>query len=62
MSNKESKNVSLTVRFPPDIHAAVEHIANIETRSVNQQVLHFVKQSLDAVLNSYEIENEENNE
>ncbi len=40
---KEEKNISLTVRFPPDIHTVVEQIAKKETRSINEQILHFVK-------------------
>ncbi len=40
---KEEKNISLTVRFPPDIHTMLELIAGKETRSINEQILHFVK-------------------
>ena len=52
------KNVSLTIRLPQDLHATIEHIADIETRSINQQVLHFVKQGLEYRIGGCEKENE----
>ena len=41
--NPDAKNQPLTVRFPPKIYAILEKLAEAETRSINEQVLHFVK-------------------
>ena len=52
--NKGDKTKSLTVRFPPGIHATLERLAEIETRSINEQVLHFVKMGLMNIENDVE--------
>ncbi len=44
--NPDAKNQPLTVRFPPKIYAILEKLAEAETRSINEQVLHFVKMGL----------------
>jgi len=44
-----NKIISVTVRFPPEIHEQLSKISSTETRSINQQILHFVKYGLGAV-------------
>ena len=44
-----NKIISVTVRFPPEIHEELSKISSTETRSINQQILHFVKHGLRAI-------------
>jgi hypothetical protein len=41
---------ALTVRFSPEMREQLELVANKEHRSINNQVIHFIAQSLDNYL------------
>ncbi len=42
----DNKKIPLTIRIPVEIHKELSEIANAKTRSINEQVLHFVKMAL----------------
>ena len=41
-----NKKIPLTIRIPEEIHKELSEIAITKTRSINEQVLHFVKLAL----------------
>ena len=58
MSRKKSDSVSISIRLPRYLHEQLTLMAKIETRSISQQVVHFLKQ---AVGNELGIEEKGNN-
>ncbi len=45
-NRRKVKNKSLSVRFPEEIYDALSDIAVRETRTMNQQILHYIKLGL----------------
>ena len=44
--SRENKTKPITIRFPQSIYKKIEENAFAETRSINEQVLHYVKLAL----------------
>jgi predicted DNA-binding protein len=50
MGRKKSESISISIRFPKDVYGRLKAQAELETRSVSQQVVHYVRQALEGML------------
>ena len=46
MSREKTDSISISIRLPQSLHAKVTLIAKSQTRSISQQIVHFLREAI----------------